>query len=101
MSKHLVINVTRFDFVPEGKTNRIAGCKVSFLNSPVSEQNKKGSSVMTVTGDYLLYEQFHTLPAYYELELDYSEGKIWSGTKFIPGIVAKLKAVKTLEKQAV
>lgn len=68
MARYQVTSISRYDFVPEGKTQRLSGCKVNVLLPPVQEQNKRGSVVLTMVAPYQIFDSFQELPAAYDLE---------------------------------
>lgn len=67
--KYQVVNVTRYDFVPEGQKDRISGCKVNVLMPSVTEQNRKGCMVATMPAQYHVFDQFVELPGQYDLDV--------------------------------
>lgn len=78
MSRHYVLYAKRYDFKDKETGRQVDGAKVTYLDQPVDGPDQRGLPPLICPAPLKLFNDFHTLPGYYDLDfatLPDSKGK--------------------------
>lgn len=83
-----IVHASKYDFTPDGTTDRLTGVKVTYLESAERSQNAKGRPVVIMSGAIDLWEKLVEVPGVYDIDVKLKMKSFGTTTKPVASLVS-------------